>query len=238
MKTRFILTSFLLIMAISSCKKDNYQSPDAGLYGNIIDAATGKSVPQQTNVNGGYMQIFQTDYSTTPTANQTALHIDGSYTSDFIFSGQYKVVLTGPFFYIDTLKVKVSGKTKLDIKVVPYLNVSCELLGKTSTSISVRVRVTQPAQNTQKIARVAAVAGTFNTIDINNYDNVSQNGNGRAITNVQGVANTDVVVTNYDYTLSDLKPGTLYYVRGCSRTLNNGNYYNYSTMLEVTTNPQ
>lgn len=226
------------MLMINACKKDNYKSPDAGIYGNIIDAETGKVVPQQTNINGGYMEVFQTDYSLTPTANRTALRVDGSFTRDFIFNGQYKVVLTGPFLYKDTLNVKVSGKTKLDVKVIPYLTVSCELLSKTSTSVSVRVKVTQSAQNTQKIARVATVAGTFNTVDINYYDNQSQSGNGRAITNVQGVANSDVVVTNYDYTLSGLKPGTLYYVRGCSRTINDGSYYNYSPMLEVTTNPQ
>jgi len=229
MKKLFICLPILLIVLMSACKKDNYKSPDAELSGNIVDAATGKNVPQQTNTSGGYLQLFQTDYLK-PSAIQTALHPDGSYTRGFIFNGNYKVVPTGPFFYLDTVNINVSGSAKLDLKVIPYLTVTCELLSKTSTSITVRVKVTQPVENTQKIARVLAVAATFNTVDVNNYHGT------RGLTNTESMANSSVVSSSYDYTISALKPGTLYYVRGGGRTINTGNYYNYSPMLTVTTN--
>lgn len=231
MKKLFIYFSFLLFVFLNACKKDNYKLPDAELYGNIIDATTGKNVPQQTNVSGGYLQLFQTDYPK-PTAIQTALHVDGSYTRGFMFSGHYKVVPTGPFFYLDTLNVNVNGSTKLDIKVIPYLTVTSELLSKTATSITIRVKVAQPAQNTQKIARILAVAATFNTVDVNNYNS------NRGLTNTEAIDNAVVVNANYDYTITDLKPGTLYYVRGGGRTINTGSYYNYAPMLAVTTNSQ
>ncbi|WP_316804323.1 DUF3823 domain-containing protein [Pedobacter nototheniae] len=231
MKKIFIFLSFLLVALVSACKKDNYESPDAELSGNIVDAATGKNIPQQTNVSGGYLQLFQTDYAK-PSAIQTALHPDGSYNRGFMFSGNYKVVPTGPFFYFDTLNVQVSGSTKLDIKVVPYLTVTCEVLSKTSTSITVRVKVALPAQNTQKIARILAVAAPFNTVDVNNYIG------DRGLTNTEAIDNAVVTITSYDYTIGQLKPSTLYYVRGGGRTINTGNYYNYSPMLEVTTNSQ
>jgi hypothetical protein len=231
MKQLFICFSFLLVILISACKKDNYKSPDAELSGNIIDITTGKNVPQQTNVGGGYLQLFQTDYPK-PSAIQTALHTDGSYMHSFLFNGNYKIVPTGPFFYLDTLNVKVNGLTKIDIKVIPYLTVTCALLGKTSTSITVRVNVAQPAQSTQKIARVLAVAAPFNTVDVNNYTS------NRGLTNTEALDNATIVNTSYDYTISQLKPATHYYVRGGGRTINAGSYYNYSSMLEVTTNSQ
>ncbi|KIO75748.1 hypothetical protein TH53_18940 [Pedobacter lusitanus] len=231
MKKLFIGVFLALAVFVSACKKDNYKSPDAELSGNIVDAATGKNVPQQTNVGGGYLQLFQTDYPK-PSAIQTALHPDGSYTRGFTFNGNYKVVPTGPFFYLDTINVKVNGTTQMDIRVVPYLTVSCEVLSKTSTSITVRVKVAQPAQNTQKIARILAVAATFNTVDVNNYNS------NRGLTNTEALDNQTVVSKDYDYTIAELKPATLYYVRGGGRTINPGNYYNYSPMLTVTTNSQ
>ncbi|PST82043.1 hypothetical protein C7T94_14600 [Pedobacter yulinensis] len=226
-----ILTSLsFVLLALAACEKDNYESPNAGLSGAIIDATTGNKVPQQSNVGGGYLQLFQTDYPK-PSAIQSALHPDGSYTRDFIFDGNYKVVPTGPFIYQDTLQVAISGNTRLDIKVIPYLNVSCELVTKTSNSITVRVRVTQPPQSTQQIAQVLAVAAPFSSVDANTYMGT------RGLTNTSAVANSQVVATTYEYTLSQLKPNTLYYVRGGSRTNNTGNFYNYSPMLQVTTNP-
>lgn len=227
MKKLFIFLSFLLVVA---CKKDNYKAPDSELSGNIIDAATGKNVPQQSNVNGGYLQLFQTDYPA-PTAIQSAFYPDGSFVRGFIFSGNYKVVAFGPFIYQDTLKVNLNKLAKLDIKVIPYLAFTCEVLSKTSTSITVGVKVSQPSQSTQKIVEVAAVAAIFNTVDINNYDS-------RVLRNTQQDSNSAIVNTNYEFTISNLKPGTLYYVRSGGRTVNNGNFYNYSTMMQVTTNAQ
>ncbi|MBG6234965.1 hypothetical protein IWX76_001533 [Pedobacter sp. CAN_A7] len=221
----------LAIALFSACKKDNYDSPDAELSGNIVDAETGIKVPQQTNISGGYLHLFQTDYPK-PSAIQTALHPDGSYTRGFMFSGQYKVVPTGPFFYLDTVNVTVNGPTTLDIKVVPYLTITTEVLSKTGTSITVRVKVAQSAKSTQKIARVLAVAAPFHTVDVNNY------AGSRGLTDTEPIANAKVVATSYEYTITGLKPNTLYYVRGGGRTINTGSYYNYSPMLEITTNSQ
>lgn len=228
MKKLFIYLPLALAL-FSACKKDNYDAPDAGLSGNIVDAATGMNVPQQTNTSGGYLQLFQTDFPK-PSAIQTALNPDGSYKNDFIYSGKYKVVPTGPFFYTDTVNVTISGATTLDIKVTPYLNVTTTEVSKTATSITVRVKVALPAGSTQKIARVLAVAAPFNTVDVNTYAGE------RGLTNTEAVDNSTILNSSYDYTITGLKPNTKYYVRGGGRTINTGNYYNYSPMLAITTN--
>mgnify|MGYP003499923882 CR=1 FL=1 len=230
MKKLFIYLP-LAIALFSACKKDNYESPDAGLSGNIVDATTGLNVPQQSNASGGYLHLFQTDYPK-PSAIQSALKPDGSYSHNFLFSGNYKVVPTGPFTYLDTVTVAINGDTKLDIKVIPYLSITTEEVSKTANSITVRVKIAQSAQNTQKIARVTAVAAVFNSVDVNNYSGT------QGLTNLEAVANSAIVNNSYTFTLTGLKPNTLYYVRGGGRTINTGNYYNYSPMLEITTNTQ
>lgn len=230
MKKILILLLFVTLLT-GACKKDNYEYPESELSGNLLDAETGLNVPQQINAGGGYLQLFQTDYPK-PSAIQTALRVDGSYTRAFIFDGNYKVVPTGPFQYIDTLSVAVNGSSKLDIKVLPYLRISCELQSKTSTSITVRVKVSQAAQPAQKIARVLAVAAPFNTVDVNNY------AGDRWLTNTETETNSAIVDSVYTYTIGKLKPNTIYYVRGGGRTINTGNYYNYSPMMEVMTDSQ
>ena len=236
MKKQFIYLFLSLAVMISACKKDNYKAPDTTISGNVVDAATGANVPQQT-LNGAKIRLYQTDYSN-PQPINSSIHADGSYENDFIFSGNYKVVAEGPFFYTDTVKLNIKGSAKQDLKVTPYLTVTCQLLSKTASSITVKVKIKRSAQNTQKIARVAVIAGTTNSTDINNYYNLNTTNNGRVLENTEAVADADAITKDYTFTLSSLTPGTLYYVRGCARTINTGNFYNYAPMLEITTDAQ
>lgn len=227
-----ILASLLMAATLCACEKDNYKAPDASISGNIVDAA-GKNVPLQT-LNGSLLQLYQTTYAK-PEPINAAIHSDGTYANSFIFSGNYKIVVTGPFVYRDTLNVNINGNLRQDIKVQPYLAVTCEVVGKTATEISVKVKIKRDAQNGQKIARVAVVAGLSNSTDINVYYNVDNAGNGRVLENTEGLADDAAEAKEYLFKLTKLNPKTKYYVRGCARTINPGSFYNYATMLEVTT---
>ncbi|MBB2148236.1 DUF3823 domain-containing protein [Pedobacter gandavensis] len=235
MRKQFIYLSLAATLFCGACKKDNYEAPDAGISGNIVDALTGKNVPQQT-LNGAKIRLFQTDFRN-PEPINSAIKADGSYANTFIFSGNYKVVAEGPFFYKDTLNLNIKGNVQADLKVTPYMEVTCELVSKTSTSITVRVKANRTPNNTQKIARVAVVAGTTTGVDINNYYNVNGTSNGRVLENTEAIADAVVEAKTYEFTLANLKPGTSYYVRGAARTINNGNFYNYASMLQISTNP-
>lgn len=235
MRKQFIYLSFAAAVFCAACKKDNYKAPDAGISGNIVDALTGKNVPQQT-LNGAKIRLYQTDYKN-PQPINFSIKPDGSYANTFIFSGNYKVVAEGPFFYTDTLFLNIKGDVQADLKVMPYLEVNCELVSKTSTSITVRVKTNRTAGNTQKIARVAVVAGTTASVDINNYYNVDGTKNGLVLVNTEAISDATVEAKVYEFTLANLKPGTSYLVRGGARTLNNGNFYNYAGMMQISTNP-
>ena len=230
------ILSICAILATSlflSCKKDNYTAPNASLSGKIVDAATGAIVPQQT-LNGAKIQLFQTSYSNAQPIN-SSVHSDGSYSNNFIFNGDYKIVAVGPFVYADTIQTTINGATTQDIKVRPYLDVTCEVVSVTNTSITLKVNIKRNAQDAPPINRVGVVAGITNSVD---YFSFYSNGtdNGKAFQNIDAsLPEEEVVTKDYIFTLSGLKPGTNFYVRGCARTSNSGGFYNYAPMREVMT---
>lgn len=222
------LLLFAIVLFAVACSKDNYTAPKASLSGNIIRAEDGTLVPQQT-INGGLLQLFQTDLNENPTSINNAFHSDGSYENTMLFDGNYKLVVNGPFFYDDTLRVDVRGATQLDIKVRPYLTLSAEITTVTASSATVTVGVALGANNNaQKIARVGAVIGTTNSLDVNFSSQ-------RFLTNTESQSNVDIVTKQHSYMFTNLTPNTTYYIRGLARTINTGNYYNYAPLITLRT---
>ncbi|NQX41398.1 DUF3823 domain-containing protein [Pedobacter steynii] len=231
---------FLFVATIwSGCKKDNYEAPNASVSGNIVDAATGKNVPQQT-LNGAKIRLYQLGYTgLIPQPISSSVNADGSYANSFIFNGKYKLFAEGPFFVKDTIfDLNINGNTKQDLKVQPYLTLSCEVISKTATSITIRVNAKRSTGNVQKIARVGAVAGLTTSVDVNNYYNLDASNNGRVLINTETDGDAAIEAKSYEFIIEKLKPNTLYYVRAVSRTINDGNLFNYTNVMEVTTAAQ
>ncbi|QQD11646.1 DUF3823 domain-containing protein [Sphingobacterium sp. UDSM-2020] len=224
---QILLIPFLLI-GIVSCEKDNYEAPSSSLVGRLVDKQTGNTVPQQT-INGGILRLFQTDLSDNAIAITSYFRSDGTFENKMLFDGNYKVVADGPFFYDDTVSVKINKVTNQDIQVRPFLYVTAELESTTATSAKVKVTTAFGPDNTkQKIARVGIVAGTTNSVDINFFSK-------RELTNTEQITDKEILETVYSYELKDLKPKTTYYIRGAARTINTGSYYNYAPILTITT---
>jgi hypothetical protein len=240
MKKYLLYTYTLFVSFLVGCQMDNYEAPNAHLYGKILDVTSNLSVPQQT-LNGAQFKLVQLEYSS-QTANPITsyFHADGSYDNKLIFSGKYKVVLMGPFSYQDTVVAVVSGETNLDIKVKSYLNVTATVDKVFADSVQVSYTVKSNGNN-EKIARVGAVLGTTLGVDINNFFG-SQN---RVQVNTEKISNEIVVGSTYKCTFKNLKPNTLYYIRGAGRTMatassaplwkNTSNYWNYTNIIKVTT---
>lgn len=234
MKHSFLHTySFLLLAAIASgsCKKDNYQSPDARLYGILKDNTTNNAVPVQT-MNGAVIRYYQLEYSTNnPNPVNTAVHADGAYENAMLFSGKYKVIAEGPFYYPDTLTIQVNGQTQQDIPVKPFLYINATASDITANSVTLKYTVKRNA-NTQKIARVAAVIGTTAGADVNSYKlNDAQD--------VQNTPDATIESTTYEKTFTGLQPNTTYYLRAAARTAggaeNPSQYFNYTPVIKITT---
>lgn len=222
------LGMFLTIISISACSKDNYDAPSSGLHGYILDESTMEPIPQQT-INGAMVQLFQTDLSDNATSINTAFHSDGSYNNDLLFDGNYKLVVNGPFFYKDTVHVDVQGQTEQDIVVQAYLHVQTDVSEVTATSAKVTLKVDRGEHNPdQKIARLAAVIGNTNTLDVNFFTQ-------RELIDTESMDDAAIEDQEQTYVFDDLEPNTTYYIRGAARTVNTGNYFNYSPVIEITT---
>jgi len=218
----------LLIWSIVSCEKDNYKGPSSAIMGRVVDQPNAALVPQQT-INGGILRLFQTDIVANAAAITSYFKSDGTFENKMLFDGQYKLVADGPFFYDDTLMIKINQNTVQDIVVRPYLYVTAELVSKSANAAKIKVKtILGPGNTAQKIARVGVVAGTTNSLDINFFAV-------RELTNTEVVDNSSIVATDYVYELKGLKPKTTYYIRGAARTVNTGNYYNYAPMLTIIT---
>lgn len=231
MKNRYIYKALAIsigILSFTACTKDNYEAPAASLSGQIIDVETNEPIPQQS-INGGTLQLFQTDLVDNPTSINSVFKSDGSYQNSMLFNGNYKVVINGPFFYDDTVYMDVHGNTVQNLNARAYMHVDTEVSNITSTSATIKVKLRLGKDNDeQKIARVAAVIGTTNSLDINFFTQ-------RGLTDTEAIDNATITSSTYEYTFDGLEPNTTYYVRGGGRTINTGNYYNYAPLIEIKT---
>lgn len=225
--TFFLLASFLLV----SCKVDNYEAPNAHLYGKLIDSQTNLPVPCQ-RLWGPILSLTQIGYSS-GVANpiNSVFHADGSYDNAAIFAGKYKVVPVGPFTYTDTLIVDVKGSTLLDIKVKPDMYATVVPETQTATSITFTYKI--KSNTAHQIVQLGAVINETLGIDVYqvlNNDNEAY----RIILDTSGIPNTTIDATTYSATFSGLKPNTEYYVRSFG-TIGGPFYWNHSDIIKIKT---
>jgi hypothetical protein len=123
LKIALILTGVVGLM--SSCELnelDNYEAPDAGLYGQIIDDETGEPV-QQDIIRGSVIEIIEHGYD--PVSPQyLVIKNDGTYANTRLFSNTYTVQpVRGNFKVLDAQEVQINGQTQLDFRVTPYIRI-------------------------------------------------------------------------------------------------------------------
>jgi hypothetical protein len=121
-KITFILFASIIALC-TSCglgEIDNYDQPNAGLSGSIIDDETGELV-QQDIIRGGVIEIVEAGY-TSP--QYLILKTDGTYANTRLFSNTYTVQpVRGNFKVVDKQEVQIKGQTKLDFRVIPYIRI-------------------------------------------------------------------------------------------------------------------
>ena len=117
---------------LTSCEKDNYDEPEAGIEGVIIDSTTG--LPLETAAGKGSMQmrIWESSWAqndTTINVNPQDLNMrqDGTFANYKLFAGEYRIVpFQGAFYPLDeeeykTVKLSNGKTTKVEFTVTPYL---------------------------------------------------------------------------------------------------------------------
>lgn len=125
-----LLVVIALVVSFSSCEKDNYDAPEAGVYGQIVDH-NGKIF--QTAMGQGSMKIQITelsyaggDESVVVTNQNLNMRQDGSYSNSKLFAGTYRMLpLEGAFYPYDaegeTVELRNGKMTECNFTVTPYL---------------------------------------------------------------------------------------------------------------------
>lgn len=214
----------LLILALIcfNCGKiDNYKEPDAGVKGKILDSETKELIPAQSP-NGAQVSLYESD-SEQPIKFWTKL--DGTFENSNVFSGNYKIIVSGPFITKakDTVRMNIPGGEVI-FEVEPFLRIkaSAQLDGN---KIHVKYTISKSKNTSNKLARYTIVYSNLIWLDVNNYVT-------RHLVNTESLDEMDILNKELSYTIENIDTNKDVYVRVGARTIST-DYYNYSTILKI-----
>lgn len=138
-----------VILSLVACKKDNYDAPDAGLYGSFFDSETGELV-QQDIIGGTQIEFVEHGYG----AGQIQTMIvktDGTYANALMFANTYTIQpRRGNFVEVAPQDVNINGQTKLDFQVKPYIRVKDVSITKSGSVVTATFKLQQTVVNNVK----------------------------------------------------------------------------------------
>ncbi|MDR1368716.1 MAG: DUF3823 domain-containing protein [Dysgonamonadaceae bacterium] len=206
---------------------DNYNPPNGGIKGKILDAETNEPVPLPVQGSTGtIINLFELNTDATMSVDFYAKY-DGTYEHAKVFNGDYSVVVNGPFVNPCEGKVTVKGQTTFDLKATPYARIDASA-SVSGTGISIRYNVVKTNESFQ----VSEVYGYWNFAP--GVDNGSANYAGKVtVRETSGTVTFDLGNDgNYKDNLHKIQSnGNKIYVRIGALTENS---INYSTILTVT----
>ncbi len=205
-RSHYILFAALCTV-ILSCKKDNYDEPEATLSGRIVY----KGEPLSFEYNRVNYELYQPGFGKTGPIG-SVFTPDGGF-SHVLFDGNYKLVVPagqGPFVWKqtaagkpDSIAITLKGNTNLDIEVMPYFMIRTPQLsfsgGKITGTCKLEKIVTDG--NAKNIERVTLYISKLQFAD--SQTNV-------ATTNLAGSAITDLNNVTLSATVPVLTPAQNY----------------------------
>ena len=155
-----ILISFIVL---AGCEFDNFEQPGSTLTGTVNYNGTAVGVRSGATQLELWQYGFQTRAKIPVNIAQ-----DGTFTAT-LFDGDYKLVrLAGAPWQsqTDSIDVKVSGRTTLDVPVTPYYTLTNETFTNASGTINSSVKVNKIG--TAAITSLTLYVGITNIVDANN----------------------------------------------------------------------
>ena len=215
-------------LCFTSCLSDmdNYESPNGGIKGQILDAETNEPIPLPVQGSTGVIiNMFEQNTDATQSVDFYA-KMDGSYENAKLFNCDYKIVVNGPFVSPCEEFVTVKGQTTLDLKATPYarINAAAQVTGK-------KITITYKVNPTNSNFKVSEVYGYWNFAP--GVDNGNANQAGKQTVKEQ--EGTIVFDLENDKTYQDnlykiQANGNKIYVRVGAKT---EGAVNYSTIIET-----
>jgi len=219
-----VICSFCLTSCLSDL--DNYESPNGGIKGQILDAETNEPIPLPVQGSTGIIiNMFEQNTDATQSVDFYA-QMDGSYENLKLFNCDYKIVVNGPFVSPCEEFVTVKGQTTLDLKATPFarISASAQVAGK-------KVTITYKVIPTSSNYDVSEVYGYWNFAP--GVDNGSANQAGKQTVNEKEGTIVFDLENDKNYKDNQYKiqgNGNKIYVRIGAKT---EGVINYSTIIET-----
>lgn len=226
---KILFSAFLAVIlcsigSLQSCSLDNYEEPSATLTGALIDSETNANVPCQYQ-NGSRIRLYEFyngAWATQP--NDFYTRQDGTFTNQAIFPAKYRVEVEGPFETPAPVEMEISGTKELKIQVLPFLRLTASA---TAAGSSVNMTATvAKTSNKHNIKAVEFYCGVTPYVDKSTF-------NSKKEMDLTGKTDAEIVSTTFSASFDGLTSGKTYYFRVGALGENSGNYYNYSTVMEV-----
>ncbi|WP_316824640.1 DUF3823 domain-containing protein [Pedobacter miscanthi] len=206
-KKYYFMMVALIVVLFTSCKKDNYDAPQADFTGRIVYKGEPISV-QHGQVN---FELWQSGFG-----NYSALNVnvaqDGTYSAK-LFNGDYKLVFSpnqGPFLWKknaagrqDTIAVNINGAKTMDIEVMPYYMIRGATLAAASGKVN----------GFCKLEKIITNADGKDIENVSLYINKTQfvdGGNNIATQQINGAAIADLNNLNMSVTIPAIVPAQNY----------------------------
>lgn len=143
----------LCALLFSSCgyfEYDNYEAPNSGLEGMVVDRKTNE--PLQAEAANSYkIEYYELSWEEAGHANTQSQFFwgkaDGTFLNTKIFAGTYRVTLKEGAFYAPEPKIVTLEKdrlTKLEYSVIPYARVSIDeitLVGSKQNNLEIKYTI-------------------------------------------------------------------------------------------------
>lgn len=227
MKKISVLIAVCAFFLTGCLKLDNYDAPNGGIRGRILDAATNEPIPLPVQGSTGVIiNMFEQNTDATKSVDFYAKY-DGSFENSKMFNADYRIVVNGPFTAPCEQTVKVKGQTSVDLTATPYARItaSATTSGQTAT-ITYKVTPTDPSFTVQE------VYGYWNFAP--GVDNGGSNQAGKVtVSETEGTITFDLGNNaTFQSNLHKIQAnGNRIYLRVGAKT---GNAVNYSQIITVT----
>lgn len=244
-KIKYIVAAIGAVLLLASCELDNFEGPDARVYGAVIDAETEETVQQEIGTSGdaACVQVIEYGYAIRK-VQQWKLMLSGEYRNNLVFSGTYDVVMNnGNFVKLDTLKAYRfnKGDNKLNFRVIPNIRIREASVKKEADAVVASFKL-QYGHSVGKAAKIALfVQADQNPCNSFNLARVEANIEADDVNFANNARHADKVYTLTLDLNSDegkkLKAGQKYFFRigALPKDLGEGIQakYNYSPVFEV-----
>ncbi|MEG2061509.1 MAG: DUF3823 domain-containing protein [Alistipes sp.] len=154
------LIAATLPLFLVSCELDNFDGPDAKIYGSVFDIETGVLIEQ--DITSGTRICYVELGFDNPEQQYMSFMTNGQYRNNMVFSGKYDIYFAERNFVAPTklegYNIR-SGENCLDFKVQPFVRISKVKIAHNSNEIVATFTVTPTVK-----AQVSKVA-LFGHID-------------------------------------------------------------------------